>query len=281
MADFPRTKIEDLSVSRLVMGTNWWLGYSHISRAKDELIKQMMTADRIADVIEVFLKAGVDAMVGPRPLPKLLEAIKTAEDRTGRGVIKIGTPTLNVKGTAEAHAENCRILDDFAAIGIHVCMPHQQTTDALADRTTRTIRSMDTFCAMIRDRGMVPGLSTHMPEVPVYADETGLDIATYIQIYNAIGFLMQIEVDWVHRTIWNSKKPVLTIKPMAAGRLMPLAGLAFSWATIRDCDMVAVGTQTPDEARELIEISLSLLERRSSAVELQRTRSKASVETAK
>ena len=29
----------------------------------------------------------------------------------------------------------------------------------------------------------------------------GLDVETYIQIYNSMGFLMQIEVDWVQRII--------------------------------------------------------------------------------
>ena len=38
MTKFPRTKIEDLSVPRMVIGTNWFLGFSHTSRAKDELI---------------------------------------------------------------------------------------------------------------------------------------------------------------------------------------------------------------------------------------------------
>lgn len=270
--------IEDIPVSRLVMGTNWWLGYSHTSKAKDDFIKERMTADRIAPIIEVFLEAGVDTMVGSRPLPHLLEAIQRAEDHVGREVIQIGTPTLNLAGTPEAHDENRRTLDEFRDIGIHVCMPHQCTTDALADRLTRSIRGMERICAMIRERGMTPGLSTHMPEVPIYADETGLDVATYISIYNAIGFLMPIEVDWVHRMIWNRKKPVLTIKPMAAGRLLPLPGLAFAWSTIRDIDMVAVGTSTPDEARELVELSLSLLERREDGIELQRTRSKASLE---
>jgi hypothetical protein len=41
---------------------------------------------------------------------------------------------------------------------------------------------------------------------------------------NAAGFLMQLEVDWIHRIIWNAKHPVMTIKPMAAGRLLPLVG---------------------------------------------------------
>ena len=148
------------------------------------------------------------------------------------------------------------------------------TTDALVDRRTRSIAQMtEFFIPEIRSRGMVPGLSTHMPETPVYADEMDLDVGTYIQIYNAAGFLMQIEIDWVHRMIWNAKKPIITIKPLAAGRLHPLVGLAFCWATLRDCDMVAIGTMSADEAREVIDISLSQFERRASSVELQTTRS--------
>ena len=177
--------------------------------------------------------------------------------------------------------ETHRILDQSKKIGADFCFPHQGTTDKLLDRTTRKIRCMDEVCRQIRQRGMIPGLSTHMPESPIYADESGLDVETYIQIYNAAGFLMQIEVDWVHRMIHQRKKPVMTIKPMAAGRLQPLVGLAFVWATLPDIDMVTVGCMTPDEAKEVIEISLSILERRGSSVELQRTRSKDSVEPKK
>jgi hypothetical protein len=92
---------------------------------------------------------------------------------------------------------------------------------------------------------------------------------------------MQIEVDWVHRMIWQCKKPVITIKPLAVNKVMPLVGMAFNWSTIRDQDMVCVGTATPDEAREIIDLSLSILDRRTPTIELQRTRSKASVERKK
>ena len=46
------------------------------------------------------------------------------------------------------------------------------------------------YTKMIRERGMIPGLSTHMPESVGYADKMGADLETYIQIYNAAGFLM-------------------------------------------------------------------------------------------
>ncbi len=81
--------------------------------------------------------------------------------------------------------------------------------------------------------------------------------------------------------IWRCKKPVITSKPLAAGRLQPIVGLAFSWATLRPQDMVTVGCLTADEAREVIEISLSLLEHRAPQIKLQETRSKASMSAAK
>jgi len=274
---FPHTNIESLSVSRLMIGTNWLLGYSHTSKAQDRFIRETVDAARVADILEVALKAGVDTLYGMRPEGKLVEGIAEAQQRTGRKVITVAIPTLPTGGDAGSLGEAERILDQYAALGVSVCMPHQATTDAFVSRRTRSLAGIEPLLALIRSRGMTPGLSTHMPETPVYADATGLDVATYIQIYNAAGFLMQIEVDWVHRMIWNASKPVITIKPLAAGRLPPLVGLAFSWATLREQDMVCVGVLTPYEAEEVIELSLALLERRPPRVELQETRSKASL----
>ena len=73
---------------------------------------------------------------------------------------------------------------------------------------------------------------------------------------------MQVEVEYIHKVIWGAKKPVMTIKPMAAGRVSPFVGLTFCWHTIRPQDMVTVGCLTPDEAAEDIEISLAALEHR-------------------
>jgi hypothetical protein len=44
-----------------------------------------------------------------------------------------------------------------------------------------------------------------------------------------MGFLMQVEVETVNQIIHAAKKPVMTIKPMAAGRTTPFVGLNFSW----------------------------------------------------
>jgi hypothetical protein len=277
MTEFPRTTVGGVSVSRMLIGTNWFLGYSHTSRAKDAFIKSYQTRERVADILTVFFERGVDTVMG-MPVPMLRDAIADAQERTGREAKLILTPGFSVLPDGPEESEPERVFDTCKELGATFCFPHQSVTDALVDRMHKKIRDIDRYTGMIRDRDMIPGLSTHMPESVIYADNTGADVETYIQIYNAAGFLMQVEADWVMRIIRNAKKPVMTIKPLAAGRLLPVVGLAFVWNTLRDQDMVTVGTTTPDEARELIDISLDLLERRVPANELQRTRSKRSLE---
>lgn len=282
MDSFPRTTVGGLSVSRMIIGTNWFLGWSHTSDAKDNYIKEnIRDRKKIADMLEVFLKSGVDTIMGQITNIPLADAIKEAEDRTGRGMIIISTPLLPVtrdtpsKGFDMGEIE--RIIDEQARYGTHICMPHQSVTDSMVDRCSREIRRMDEVCRVIRERKMIPGLSTHMPETIIYADETGLDVETYISIYNSMGFLMQVEVDWIAKVMREAAKPVMTIKPLAAGQLRPFQALNFVWNTIRDCDMVTVGTMSTGEAEECINLSLEILERRQSSVKLQETRSKASL----
>ncbi len=277
MNEFPRTMVGGISLPRLIIGSNWFLGYSHTSLAKDKFIKDFQTRDRITRILSIFLENGVDAVMSP-PSPMLEQAIMSAEDHTGRKMIRIITPIFNITADGPKEQEPEVMFDACQKLNATFCMPHQAVTDALLDRREGRIRDLDTITRMIRARGMIPGLSTHMPETPVYADRQGADVETYIQIYNAAGFLMQVEADWVQRIIKNAQKPVMTIKPLAAGRLLPIVGLAFVWSTIREQDMVTIGTTTPDEAREVIEISLNLLSHEMPEVELQKTRSKLSLE---
>jgi hypothetical protein len=282
MYEFPRTTVGNISVSRMIVGTNWFLGYTHCTHAKSKSTERIVTnTQSIAEIIEVFLNYGVDTIMCPHTTTCMFDAIKEAEQRAGRKMVIISTPSFTTTPRTPFDGfdldEAARILDDMAAKGVSICMPHTSTTDVMVDKCTRQVRQMDVLCRMIRERGMVPGLSTHIPETVVYADESGLDVETYIQPFNLMGYLMQLEVDWVGRLIQNAQKPVITIKTMAAGQIRPYQAMVFTWNAIRDCDMVTVGTMAPEEAQELVEMSLEILERRPVLGELQKTRSKSTV----
>ena len=279
MGDFPHTTVGGVSVSRLLVGTNWFLGYSHTSAAKDRFIHSYMTRERIADILTVFLEAGCDAVMG-MPVPKLSGAIEDAQERVGREMHLILTPGFNIQPGGPPENEPEAVFDRCKELGARFCFPHSSIVDRLVDRLNRVIRQYDGYAKAIRERDMIPGLSTHLPDSVVIADESGADVETYIQLYNSAGFLMPVEADWEMRIIQNARKPVMTIKPLAAGRILPPVGFAFVWNTLRDQDMVTIGTLTPDEAREAIDLSLSYLERRIPSHELQTTRSKRGLESA-
>ncbi len=274
MKEFPRTTVGGVSLPRLIIGTNWFLGGTHTSLAKTKLNLAWMNRGRIADILTAFVERGVDAILGI-PDPTLLDAMASTQDRTGRKLILIATPWFNLNSGGAPELDFEPVLVRCVEIDATFCMPHMAVTDALMDLRAREIRELSYFTERIRERGMIPGLSTHMPETVIIADEMDADVETYIQPYNAGGFLMHLEADWVMRIIQEARKPVMTIKALAAGRIIPPVGLAFVWNTIRDRDMVVVGTSSADEAREVVDLSLSFIAHEIPKLALQATRSKA------
>ena len=266
---FPRTKIENLSVSRLVIGTNWMLGFSHQGPAADRLIEERNGApEASAAILETFLQRGVDTLIAPLGgCDALWEAMHLAEERTGRRIRKLDTATLNMEDSPAGRAEARARIRRAKELGVDVLMLHYQSVEQLVNKRLEKLERIDDYTDMIREAGLIPGTSGHMPEVLLYGDGNDCDLQVYVQIYNCAGFMMQYEVETIHGYIQNAKKPVLTIKPLAAGRVTPFVGLNFSWNTLRPQDMVAVGCLSPAEAAEDVEYSLAALERRAPQIE--------------
>lgn len=265
MNSFPRTEVGGVSLSRMLIGSNWLLGYSHTGPAADEMIKRRHSDPaQVAAVLDAYMQYGIDALMAPHfheDSPMRL-GMRITEEKYGRPITQIVTPGLNVDDTPAARAEAQAVIKQCAREGATFCLIHHASAEQLVNKNRRTIDRLPDYLYMIRENGMIPGLSAHMPELVTYSDANGYDVETYIQIYNCMGFLMQIEVEGVNSIIWNAKKPVMTIKSMAAGRCTPFVGLSFSYATLRPCDMVTLGAFTPDEVHEDVEIAMAAIERR-------------------
>ena len=181
------------------------------------------------------MQYGIDAVMAPdfHPGEPLREGMRLVEEAYGRRFIQVVTPWLNMDNTPEAYAEAEAVIARCAREGATFCLIHHASAEQLVNKNTGTMDRLPDYLAMIRKYGMLPGLSAHMPELVQYADANNYDVETYIQIYNCMGFLMQVEVEGVNAVIWNAKKPVMSIKSMAAGRCTPFVGLTFSYATLR------------------------------------------------
>jgi len=264
LQQFPRTTVAGLSLPRMLIGTNWMLGWGHRTPASDNLITtRNRNKEAIAEIICSFLPYGIDAIMAPASQHTVLvDGCKLAEDRTGKKVTIIDTPIINVDDSKEGRQSAAAAIKASKDIGATFCLPHHSSVEQLVNKNLEAIPRLPDYLKMIRDEGMIPGLSAHMPELIIYSDAQEYDVETYVQIYNCMGYMMQVEIEYIHNVIWNAKKPVMTIKAMAAARVTPFVGISFSYATIRECDMVTVGCLTPQEAVEDVEIGLAAIERR-------------------
>lgn len=261
---FPRTEVAGVSMPRMLIGTNWILGYSHTSSAADKMIRAKHShLDSTLPMFEVFTRHGINAVMGPiSTTPFMLDSIKNAEQKLEKKLIMIDTPVINVDDTKQARDEAFATIKNSANNGSKFCLVHHSSAEQLVNKNKRTIDRLPDYLEMIRECGMIPGLSAHMPELITYSDDNEYDVQTYIQIFNCMGFLMQVEIEFIAKTIHNAKKPVMTIKPFAAGRVTPYVGLTFNWNAIRERDMITVGCVSEHEAAEDIEISFAAFEKR-------------------
>ena len=266
----PMTNIGGLEISRLICGSNPFGGFSHFSAARDRWLRKHFTVERITEVLERCAVHGINAVVSGINEP-LGQALQALHKQTGFHMNWICTPSGPDLKTCLDGIQWC------ADNHVEICMPHPSYTDPNLHVEEGVIVGAEEICARVRELGMIPGFSTHRPETVTVGDRAGYDIETYIQIYNAIGFLCAVETDWEQRIINNTPKPIICIKPLAAGRIMPPTGFLFVYNTIKPIDTVACGFLSTDEVDEDVEIVQQILAGQSVEVELQETRSKAAL----
>jgi hypothetical protein len=261
---FPRTTVGGISLPRMLIGTNWLFGWSHTGHAADTFIKDIHAGeDSFVPILDAYLSHGIDAIMGPFSThPGAADKIRKAQDMLGKKIIIIDTPVINVDDNAAARKETESVFKQSAQIGSTFCLIHHSSAEQLVNKNRQTLDRLPDYLKMIRDAALIPGLSAHMPELVQYSDQNGYDVETYIQIFNCLGFMMQVEIESVIRIIHDAKKPVMTIKPMAAGRTTPYVGLTFNWNVLRPIDMITVGVLSKYEVDEDVEISLAALEHR-------------------
>jgi len=264
---FPTTTVGRLEVSRMLCGTNTFFGYSHFSKARSTWLRRYFTEERILKVMVRAAELGVTGIVSP-PEPRMPDLLRRLREETGVVMHWIATPG---KATAE---ETKPDIEWCAEAGAEVCMLHPTFTDRHLHTAKREITGVEDLLAHIRSLEMIPGLCTHRPETLPLAAEAGYDLEVFILPLNVAGFLMPLETDWQGRIIRETSKPVICIKPLAAGRVMPPSGIPFVYQQAKPSDLMAIGMLSPEEVEEDVAIALAALSGRMVEQELAMTRSK-------
>lgn len=242
--ELPCIDVGGLQVSRLVCGTNSFLGYSHISRARDIWIRRVMTPERIAEVLVRAIECGVNTFLGPVN-ETMIRARELARKVTGVSMYYIATVSQG------ADDEIMERIDGCADMGVELCWFHTSVIEKRMRLQEQEITGLPKLIEHVRARGMAPGFTTHRPEAIPLADRIGLDVVGYGTMLNAAGFMCTIEIEVLSRRIVpNAEKPVLIIKPFASGRLAPMTGMEYVCRHMQPKDCVAVGVLSPEEIEE-------------------------------
>ena len=170
---FPRTTVAGISLSRMIIGTNWILGWSHRSPAADMQIRNRFPGGKeVFPLLKAFLDEGVDTIMGPLQQECVMqEAVREAQERTGKKMILIDTPIINVDDNENARRGALQTIRRSRECGATFCLLHHSSAEQLVNKNLHRIHRLDDYTDMIRQEGMIPGLSAHMPDLITYSDE--------------------------------------------------------------------------------------------------------------
>ncbi|MHA1680334.1 MAG: hypothetical protein ACTSUE_04960 [Promethearchaeota archaeon] len=280
---FKKIKLENIELSKIVCGTNQFIGIIHrpnpidIRRHK----KRFKDAEAVADfMIPLVQELGVNCCVSS-PRQKIYDAIKITEEETGEKFHWICTPSIR-KTVGDLEGDLFKQIEWCADHGVSVCGPHRIYTDLSIDKEKLVIggtdfigigpvkfkskifpvKSIKNLCAIpfpeisakIRDSGMIPLLSTHYIESIKAVEKQEYDAPLVIQPLNKKGYMSNAKPDALIEAIRSTKVKILNIKPMAAGRIKPRAALEYCLENIKRDDLLAVGFGKKEYLREDIEI---------------------------
>lgn len=266
---YPVVQLERLKLSKIVCGTNQFIGITHRPNPFEiwaHKIQYRAPSTVAKYIIHLQQEHGVNCIISS-PRMKIFTAIQIAEKETGEKIHWLCTPS--VRNTIKGLEQD--IFKQIEWCGNHqvsVCMPHRIYTDMALDMQQLVIggktyegknvkfkgrwipvKSIRDECkipypeisAFIRDKDMIPGLSTHYIEAIEAVEKNNYDAPLIIQPLNKNGFESNTDPETLTKKIQSTKHQILNIKPMAAGRIPPREAFEFCLNRIKSNDFMAMG----------------------------------------
>jgi hypothetical protein len=261
----PTIKLENLELCRFICGSNPFVGISHFTESRDMFYRNYFSKpETIAEIMSyLFEEFGVNAIVSS-PRDDLYTAIQIVEKEFGEKYHWLCTPGY-MRGSAKGlgKAGIFEQIDWCTDHNVSVCLPHRSYTDKFIRPAEHKIEQMPEICAYIRDHNMIPGLSTHYYETIQICKKQKYDVKLIIQPFNTLGFMSNIEVNTLRKSILGTDIQILNIKPLAAGRILPEVGLNFCYNNIKPNDFVTCGFSCMEDADYDAQIVENLLTKNS------------------
>jgi len=230
----PTVRIGTLEVSRLILGSNPFWGYSHKSPQLDEEMKRHHTDERIIQILDEAADCGLTTVTSP-PDERWVKLWARYLENGGRLKTWIsqchGNPgqmpeeiDRSIKAGAQAiFIQGARVEEQFGQGNFSV---------------------LQSWIERIKEAGLPAGAAAHWPEIHPELERRKFPTDFYYQcLYNASksNDYGAAEREKAIATIGRLEKPVIAYKILAAGRLTASEGFEYALGHIRRKDGVCVG----------------------------------------
>ncbi len=230
----PTVRLGTLEVSRLILGSNPFWGYSHKSPQLDEEMRRHHTDERIMQILDEAAECGLTALASP-PDERWVKIWARYLETSGRLKIWIsqchGRPEQmlseidrSVKAGAKAiFIQGARVEEQFGQGNFNV---------------------LQSWIEHIKEAGLPAGAAAHWPEIHPELERRKFPTDFYYQcMYNAskTSDYSVAEREKAVATIARLEKPVIAYKILGAGRLTASEGFEYAFNHIKRKDGVCVG----------------------------------------
>jgi len=235
--------IGDLKLSRFILGSNPFSGFSHQLPEMDLEMKRYFTTARIKETLREAESLGINTLIG-RTDHHIMRLLLEYWDEGGK--IQWFAQTCPEVGSSEVCVERA------SGCGAGACHIHGGVMDFLYAQKKQ--REIPMIIELIRQKGMKAGIAGHNPQVFLWAEEN-VDVDYYLcSYYNSAHrderaehvsgmkeWFLEQDRKIMTDLIRNLSRPVIHYKIMAAGRNDPKAAFSFAARSMRPGDAVCVG----------------------------------------
>lgn len=257
----PKVRFGEYEISRLVVGSNPFYGYSHFNHILDELMREWNTPERVCQTLRQCEEEGINAYQYSHHERSLSDI---EQHRANGG--KIHVIGVNFGETP---------VEDVVKRLRPIAMYHHGEAVDVLYREGKMSQVQD-YTKRLRQTGVLVGIGTHKPEVVEYVEERGWDVDFYLlcaynrtrmpeEIRKMLGVLplpaseVYLETDppRAYHVARQTQKTCFLFKILAAGRLTSSPQsidsafkMAFESIKPNDCVVVGMYPRYKDEVKE-------------------------------
>ena len=241
----PTIKLGPHTISRLICGSNPFLGYSYMGPHTDKHMKEYFTPERVVELLRSCEEAGI-----------------SAHQSSGRfdymNMLKESGSRMKIITLQSDRKDISRAVSDASPIGL---AHHGGVTDRLfAEGKSELVHD---YVKAVKDKGLLAGVSAHNPDVIKQIADKGWEVDFFMTCFYYLTRKMEkpeslpvLPVGSYHflkddpevmtQVIRQVKQPCLTFKILGAGRLTSsqkevMDAFKFAFDNIKPTDGIIVG----------------------------------------